>query len=233
MTDFAASLAMLRHGDSAFPGGTASFSWGLETLVRDGLVRNATELEAVLQDQLRLRWATGERSALLAAWDADRDFAAIARVDAILDARTLAREWREGARRAGSALLSVHAKLGTPGAAEYRQVLMAGTAIEPGIVALGHLTAMQGFLWRQCGIGRTGAALMAAHSVALTATGAAIRLGIIGHIDAQAIVGRMAPLIADLLAKDPPPPDEIHAFVPLVEIASMRHETGEMRLFSN
>ena len=233
MTGIAGRLAMLRHGDSAFPGGSASFSWGLETLVRDGLVRNATGLEAVLRDQLRLRWATGERAALLAAWDADRDLAGIARVDGILEARTLAREWREGSRRAGSALLSVHVRLGTPGAADYREAIAADATLAPEAAPLGHLTAMQGFLWRQCGIGRTDAALMAAHAIALTATGAAIRLGIIGHIDAQAIVGRSAPLIAELLAEEPPPLDEIHAFVPLVEIASMRHETGTMRLFSN
>ncbi|MDZ4734789.1 MAG: urease accessory UreF family protein [Rhodospirillaceae bacterium] len=233
MTRIAARLAMLRHGDSAFPGGTASFSWGLETLVRDGLVRNATELEAMLHDQLRLRWATGERAALLAAWDADRDLACIARIDHILEARTLAREWREGSRRAGSALLSVHVRLGTEGAADYQRALATGEDIAPGLPALSHLTVMQGLLWRQSGIDRIDAALMAAHTIVLTATGASIRLGIIGHIDAQAIVGRSAKLIADLLAEVPPPLDEIHAFVPLVEIASMRHETGEMRLFSN
>lgn len=233
MTGIAARLAMLRHGDSAFPGGTASFSWGLETLVRDGLVRNATELEAMLNDQLRLRWATSERAALLAAWDADCDLASIARIDHILEARTLAREWREGSRRAGSALLSVHVKLGSAGATAYQRALVTGEDIAPGLPALGHLTVMQGLLWRQSGIDRLDAALMAAHTIVLTATGAAIRLGIIGHIDAQAIVGRSAPLIADLLAEEPPTLDEIHAFVPLVEIASMRHETGEMRLFSN
>ncbi|MEX0810099.1 MAG: urease accessory UreF family protein [Dongiaceae bacterium] len=233
MTGIAARLAMLRHGDSAFPGGTASFSWGLETLVRDGLVRNAAELEAMLQDQLRLRWATGERAALLAAWDADRDLAGIARIDHVLEARTLAREWREGSRRAGSALLSVHVRLGTPGAADYQRALAAGENIAPGLPALGHLTVMQGLLWRQSGIDRLDSALMAAHAIVLAATGAAIRLGVIGHIDAQAIVGRSAPLIAELLAQEPPPLHEIHAFVPLVEIASMRHEIGEMRLFSN
>ncbi|MEX2201974.1 MAG: urease accessory UreF family protein [Dongiaceae bacterium] len=233
MTKIAARLAMLRHGDSAFPGGTASFSWGLETLVRDGLVRNAAELEAMLHEQLRLRWATGERAALLVAWDADRDLACIARIDQILEARTLAREWREGSRRAGAALLSVHVRLGTSAAADYQRALATGEEIAPGLPALGHLTVMQGLLWQQSGIDRLDAALMAAHAIVLTATGAAIRLGIIGHIDAQAIVGRSAPLIADLLAEEPPPLDEIHAFVPLVEIASMRHEIGEMRLFSN
>jgi len=74
---------------------------------------------------------------------------------------------------------------------------------------------------------------MSAHAMCLSATGAAIRLGIIGHVDAQRIMASAAPLIAELAAAEAPPIDEIHAFVPLTEIAAMRHETGETRLFSN
>ncbi len=226
MSDSGALLAMLRHGDSAFPGGSASFSWGLETLVQDGLVRDAAALERMLVEQLRLRWATGDRSAVLAAWDADGDLDQVMRIDRILEARALARELREGSRRAGGALVTVHAKLSTRSAADY-QARIAG---EP---TLGHLAAMQGMLWRAAGIGREHAALMSGHAIALAATGAAIRLGIIGHIDAQRIVGTAADAIAALIATPSPPVDAIHAFVPLVEIAAMRHETGEMRLFSN
>ena len=120
MSDSAALLAMLRHGDSAFPGGGASFSWGLETLVQDGLVRDAAALECMIVEQLRLRWATSDRSAVLAAWDADGDLDEIARIDGILETRALARELREGSRRAGGALLTVHARLGTNRAAAYQ-----------------------------------------------------------------------------------------------------------------
>ena len=226
MSDSAALLAMLRHGDSAFPGGGASFSWGLETLVQDGLVRDAAALERLIVEQLRLRWATSDRSAVLAAWDADGDLDEIARIDRILETRALARELREGSRRAGGALLTVHAKLGTNHAAEYQVRI----ATDP---TLGHLAAMQGLLWRQSEIGREQAALMSGHAIALAATGAAIRLGIIGHIDAQRIAGRAADTIGELLAMPATPIEAIHAFVPLIEIAAMRHETGEMRLFSN
>lgn len=226
MSDSASLLAMLRHGDSAFPGGSASFSWGLETLVQDGLVRDAGMLERMVVEQLRLRWATSDRSAVLAAWDADGDLDKIARIDGILESRALARELREGSRRAGAALLTVHARLGTAHAADY-QARIAGNP------TLGHLAAMQGLLWRQCGIGRDHAVLMSGHAVALAATGAAIRLGIIGHIDAQRIVGRAADAIATLITTHVTPIEEIHAFVPLIEIAAMRHEVGEIRLFSN
>lgn len=226
MTDSAALLAMLRHGDSAFPGGGASFSWGLETLVQDGLVRSAGDLERFIDEQLRRRWATSDRCALLAAWDADGDLARIGNVDRVLENRTLARELRDGSRRAGGALLSVHARLGT------RDAALCQAALAKGAV-LGHLATMQGLLWQRSGVGREQAVLMAAHSYCLATTGAAVRLGVVGHVDAQRIVGSAAATIAGLAATDAPPLDEIHAFAPLTEIAAMRHETGDTRLFSN
>jgi urease accessory protein len=41
--DSRALLAALQHADSFFPSGTASFSWGLEALRADGLVRTADD----------------------------------------------------------------------------------------------------------------------------------------------------------------------------------------------
>jgi len=230
MSTHASRLAMLRHGDSAFPGGTASFSWGLETLVRDRLVTGAADLEAALGTQLRHRWQCMDRPAVSAAWMADGDLEAIARVDRVLETRTLARELREGSRSAGRAMLSVHVRLGTPGAEPCRQALAAGHGNRG---PAGHLAAMQGFLWRACGIGHDDAMLMSAQGFSAAFTSAAVRLGLIGHIDAQAILTRSAACIDGLMGEPMPELDEVHAFAPVAEIAAMRHETGEMRLFSN
>ena len=43
----------------------------------------------------------------------------IAAADRLVEAQTLPEELRAGSRRTGNALLSVHAKLGTPGAKDY------------------------------------------------------------------------------------------------------------------
>ena len=53
--DSRALLAALQHADSFFPSGTVSFSWGLEALRADGLVRNAddaVELSKNVKDKL-------------------------------------------------------------------------------------------------------------------------------------------------------------------------------------
>ena len=39
-------LALLQHGDSFFPGGATSFSWGLEGLCADGIVVDADDVSA-------------------------------------------------------------------------------------------------------------------------------------------------------------------------------------------
>src|SRR6516162_6931153 len=100
--DSRALLAALQHADSFFPSGTASFSWGLEALRADGLVRTVDD--AAL---LRHRWATGDRPVLAAAHTAGDDLEAVRALDHLQQAMALAHELRAGSRRMGAALLGV------------------------------------------------------------------------------------------------------------------------------
>jgi urease accessory protein UreF len=56
-----------------------------------------------------------------------------------------------------------------------------------------------------------------------------MRLGRISHRDAQAVLHRLRPLIAELDLSQRP----LRAYHPLQEIASMRHERAEARLFAS
>jgi urease accessory protein UreF len=58
---------------------------------------------------------------------------------------------------------------------------------------------------------------------------AAMRLGRISHRDAQAILHRLRPGIANIDLSD----GVLHAYHPLQEIASMRHQRAEARLFAS
>ncbi len=220
-------LAVLQYADSFFPGGTAAFSWGLETLSADRRVAGAEQVSGFIAGQLRHRWATSERPALVAAWRAGEDLAAVAEVDRELETLSLAREMREGSRRAGAALINVHAKLGTSGAGAYQAMLRNGAAF-------GHLAAMQGLVWRAAGLDESAASAASAHVLAVGLLGAALRLGLIGHVEAQRILTGLRPLMARLLAEPAPAPlGEIGVYAPAADIAAMRHETSEVRLFAN
>ena len=216
--------ALLRHGDSFFPSGATSFSWGLETLCADGIVASANDVEAFLSGQLAGRWASFDWPVTWHAYAHAADLDELARVDALIEAQTLARELRDGSRRAGAALLGVHAELGTPNAGAYKRCVADGGAP-------GHLALVQGLVWRGSGVARAALGALSGHTLCVGLLGAAVRLGAIGHIDAQRILAGLAGRIAEGLANPPCPVDEIHVFMPQTEIASMRHETAEARLF--
>jgi urease accessory protein len=63
-----------------------------------------------------------------------------------------------------------------------------------------------------------------------------VRLGAIGAIEAQRVLGGALPLIAELLEQPVPEPAgavELTGFTPLIEIAAMRQAQAELRLFAN
>ncbi len=219
-------LALLQHGDSFFPSGALSFSFGLETLCENAALDSAPALASFLEGQLEQRWATFDRGALAAAHRVAPDCAAIARIDTLLEASTLATELREGSRRSGRALLKVHGALDTAGAAAYGAVVSKGEAP-------GHVAAVQGLVWRGAGLDLAAAETLSAHTFATGILGAAIRLGLLGHIGAQRILRDIHDLVARLLREPAPDLDDLCASTPEAEIAVMRHETASARLFAN
>jgi urease accessory protein len=219
-------LALLQHGDSFFPSGAVSFSWGVETLAADGKVAKAKDVARFVAHQIAGRWASSDRPVLLAALAANGEVEKILAADRLMEANSLATEQREGSRRMGAALLNVHARLDTAGAKDYQARVRAGETP-------GHVAAVQGLLWGALGLDAASACRMAAHGLAVNILGAALRLGLIGHVDSQTILGGLHPVIEAALAAAPPPLEEIHAYAPAADIAMMRHETQDSRLFYN
>jgi urease accessory protein len=226
MAGEAALLAALQHGDSFFPSGTISFSWGLETLVAEGAVKSAADVRRFIEGQLTSRWATCDRPALVATYRAADALDEVANVDNRLDILALSREMREGGRRTGGALLNVHSSLNTPQAGAYRDLVRTGRAP-------GQLAAVQGLVWRGVKLGEEAACAISAHVVSTGFVGVAIRLGLISHIAAQRILAGMRLVICKLLAEPILPFDMASAYMPVAEIAMMRHETSQVRMFAN
>lgn len=226
MLDSAQLLASLQHADSFFPAGGIAFSWGLETLAGDGQLSSARALRACVLGQLAWRWNTLDRVYLEAAYDDSADLDRLRALDLELEAAMLAREAREGSRRAGGSLLLVHERLGTPGAADYRRLVT--TAAAPG-----HLPVAQALVWKGVGLSRQAVACVSAYAACVGMVGAALRLGVLGHLAAQQILTQVRPEIEKLLATPALPLAQAHAFAPAAEIAVMRHEVQQSRLFAN
>lgn len=201
-------------------------SGGLETLVSEERVVSSEQVEVFVRGQLKFRWALFDRPILIAVWRAIDDLPRVGNVDALVEAQTLAAESRTGSKRAGQALLGVHARLGTPRAAEYQRMITDKTAH-------GHNTVVQGIVWRSIGICESAAELMSAYAFCVGIASAALRLGVIGHLDCQTIIAGARPLIRRILLDEATGLDNLYSFTPEQEIAVMRHETLPYRLFVN
>jgi urease accessory protein len=92
---------------------------------------------------------------------------------------------------------------------------------------------VQGLVWRGIGLDLDVALAVAAHGFCVGLIGAALRLGLIGHVEGQRSLAALRNMIAELLAKPLPRLDEISTFAPACDVAFMRHETQTGRLFAN
>jgi urease accessory protein len=219
-------LKALQQADSFFPSGATAFSWGIETLIADRAADLRADLLPVLIAQLEERWATFDRGVLACAFEADGNVQVLASIDAEVEAMLLPAELREGSRRAGASLLDVHQRLGTRGATDYRSAVRSG-------MARGHLAVVQGTVWRALGLTGLQAQAISAHAFCVSLLGAAVRLGVIGHMQSQRALSAAQEVIAQLLQRPAPPLDACYSFTPQLDIAAMRHETQAARLFVN
>ena len=97
LTDAQALVTALQIGDSQFPAGGFAFSWGLESLWREGRI-DRDHMGAFLEAQLRGRWAGFDRAIVAAAHGADID--GWLALDDEVDAMNWSAQQRDGSSRA-------------------------------------------------------------------------------------------------------------------------------------
>lgn len=227
MTKAASNMLLaLQHGDSAFPSGGFAFSQGLESASQLEEHLGPFELETFIRSQIRHRWADADCVAMIRSHRLGGDLAATTELDHEVEASTPIEPLRLGSRRNGMALLTAHDRMHTRSASEYRRMVREGRAP-------GHMAVVQGLVWRGIGLDEAAAVTVSGYQCIMALATAAIRLGIVGAIEAQAIVGRTLPLVADVSPTDIGDYDRLSSFVPLAEIAVLMHGRSEQRLFSN
>ncbi len=220
-------LAALWQSDTAFPNGGFAFSNGVEGAAATLRGLDRATLTALIGTALGRRWADTERPATLHAFHAG-SLARLAAVDAAYEAATLAEPLRSGSRRGGRAFLTAHRRLGSSGAGELFEGVGRGTL-------LGHLSVVQGWIWRRCGFDEATAAAASGYAAAASMANAAVRLGAVGALEAQGALMACLPLIEDFAARpfDPAAPIAFSSAAPWLEIVSARQTRAELRLFAN
>lgn len=219
-------LPALQQADAAFPGGGFAFSNGIEGLNAMGARLDGPALAGVMEAVLRHRWAPCDRIVLVQAWRVGSDVTRLAEIGRALEAATLPESLRLGSCRNGAALLAAHVRLGTPGASTLKAALEAD-----GI--LSHLPLLQGALWRAVGLDEATATQVSGYTVASGLASAAVRLGCLGALAAQAALRDVLPLIAKLSRSPVPDIGRLGGFLPWLDIACARQQGASLRLFAS
>ena len=226
MTEEEQLLTLLQHGDSFFPSGAVSFSWGLEMLKEDKIVTSISGVNNFIENQLVERWGPFERVVLAHTIDQKNNLEEVIEMDRMVECMTLASELRDGSKRLGNALLTTYSKLDNIAAQKYLSLIYKNKA-------LGHLSITQGLIWSSLGLSRDSILLLSAYNFCVSVLGAALRLGLAGHIECQNSLANFQAIIIEIAIWPIPAVEGIHAFTPFADIASMRHEHADSRLFAN
>ncbi|MEL6977796.1 MAG: urease accessory UreF family protein [Pseudomonadota bacterium] len=218
----------------SYPLGAYSFSAGLETAAAERLVRGGSGLRDWIETTLAHGAGWSDAVFLAGAWRAARgaDAAALAEVAALAAAFAPNQERASETQALGAAFLKVSAAAhpwpapiaGAPFAAAAQAALGPAPAYP---VALGVWAAAFG----------APAALTVGlflQSVAANLISAAARLSLTGQTEGQTILSALGPRIAALADAAAAAPLEAAGGATLIgDIAGMRHETQEVRLFQS
>lgn len=221
------ALSMMQLSDSFFPTGMYTMSNGLETLFYQNKVRDAKQLQILIESCIRMQVGVADCVALGNAIDAANasNIRSIIEIDQTLYAMKLVKEIREASVRSGLQLLNcVNAFTKNSLLNRYRKAIINGKASGIYPVALGIASNI-------AGISKHNAALILLYSFSVSFVGAALRLGIIDHNQGQKIIHALKPTIVETAKNVNKPLKAMWQFFPVLDIAQMMHERIENKMF--
>lgn len=224
-TDASHELRLLQLADSAFPVGGFSHSWGLETFVQNGSVSDANEAFAAIEAILTNVLATQDAVACSLANKAARvdDENTFMQLNEVLSASRWAAEPLQASLRMGARFVKIAAD-----ALQLRERLASINKKESHhCTAFGWVTGLLGI-----DSGKATSAYLYASCANLVS--ASVRLIPLGQTDGQRILSRLIGTIESAASiADQKAMCEISSFSPMLEWASVEHETLYSRLFQS
>ena len=229
-TTVAQKLALMQLADSFFPSGTFTLSHGLESLIQAGELQQDEDLVVFFKLLLQNKLATCDLVALIHAHrgSANQDLELVRQADARLFAQTLIETTRQTQRQSGRALLMVAQSTWQNEQLELLnrdRVSNRCNCLHPVIF---------GVVGSIAGLNETDTMLAFVHGFITGLLGAAIRLGAIGHWQAQQILLKLSADIPGVChVAHTMDLTDMWSCTPAIDLAQMRHHKLASRLFAN
>lgn len=229
-TEIAQKLVLMQLADSFFPSGSYTLSHGLESLIQAGEIQNTEDLVVFFKLLLRNKIGTCDLVALVYAYrgSSQGDLAAIRQADSQLFAISLIETTRQTQRQSGRALLMVARSTWQN---ELLEILDRDRALNQFNCLHPIVFGVVGSI---AGLNETDTMLGFLHGFVTGLFGAAIRLGRLGHLQAQQILLQLAPEIevvgdrATTMSLN-----DMCSCTPAIDLAQMRHHKLSSRLFAS
>lgn len=222
-------MRLLQFTDSQFPVGTFSFSNGLETASFEGIVKDASSLQAFAKSQSH-QAAYSDGVACLHAYRAFKkgDYEKCKETDRYLYRFKMNDEARQMATRMGKKLVELGVKLyDNDFVKEMLKDIQEGST--PGMYPVA-----QGIMFALAGVSEKDLFCSHQYGVINMVLGAALRCVKVSHYDTQQILENLSEDVESLYNEASTMElKDMNAFYPQLDILASLHEKGNMRMFMN
>ena len=229
-SEISQQLALMQLADSFFPTGSFTLSHGLETLVQTGKIQSVPELQTFLQLLLRNKVGVTDVVALIHGHRGIKNdnMKAVRQADRQLFVQTAIAKNRETQRQSGRALLMVASSTW-----EDKRLAILNREAATGEIHCLH-PVMFGVVAAIAGLSERDAVLAFLHGLVTSILGAAIRLSVLGHLQAQQVLLKLTADIESVWSKAASMElEQMWSGTPFIDIAQMQHPKLPQRLFAN
>jgi len=221
-------LTLMQLSDSFFPSGLYTMSNGLETLFDEKRVCSESDVYEFLEMILEQQLGPADSVALSNAYDCAKngDISGVVQCDEILNSMKLIEETRAASCRAGSQMIKcISAISSTDILNAYSEQISKNKS--PGIHPV-----VAGVCSFVLGVKKEQARQMMMYGFSVSVTGAALRLGLIDHIQSQKILHKLKPKIQQTLEKFKNTQiNDCWQFSPGYDLVQMTHEKKFSKMF--
>lgn len=222
---------IMQLSDSAFPSGMFSMSGGLESLFHHNIITNWKQVKEFILEQIEFQLIPCDCSILTITMEAVKknDMSQILNIDNKFYSMKLTKDVRNSLVRSGKQVLNCLMHMNNDNnhfLKEFKNKIETNATPCTYPVALG--------IYAQClDISLTSAMKILLYSFSSSVVSAAIRLGIIQHLDAQKILALLAEPVNNFVLNkiNEKNTTDIWQLTPFTEIHQMYHEHNESRMF--